>query len=41
LIAQRHAYRALDALREEVAKFPHARAFTMAEELDPRRPQKK
>ncbi len=35
LMAQRLAYRSLDALRDETAKFPYARDFMMPAELDP------
>lgn len=37
LIVQRLAYRALDLMRDELARFPHARDFMMPADLDPRK----
>ncbi len=36
LMARRLAYRSLEALRDETAKFPYAKDFMMPAELDPR-----
>jgi hypothetical protein len=39
-IVKHLVYRALDALRDDIARFPDARDFMMLEELDPRAGQK-
>ncbi len=36
-IVNRLAYRSLDGMRDEIKKFPNARAYMMPESLDPRR----